>query len=215
MDPFEAARARMVSQHLERRGIGNRRVLEVMSLVPRHAFVDGPLQSRAYEDSALPIGQDQTISQPWIVARMTELLDPQPEHRVLEIGTGSGYQAAVLSALAGRVFTVERHSALTRRAKELFQRLGIPNIVCRTADGTIGWSEWAPFERIIVTAGAPEIPAALLKQLAPGGILVIPVGDERRQVLKVVHALPEGGFRVVEESPCAFVPLVGREGWQA
>lgn len=204
----------MVTQHLERRGICNRRVLEVMSLVPRHLFVDGPLQNRAYEDSALPIGQDQTISQPWIVARMTELLDPQPVHQVLEIGTGSGYQAAVLSALSARVFTVERHSELTRRAKDLFQKLGIPNIVCRTADGTIGWGEWAPFDRIIVTAGAPEVPGALLKQLAPGGILVIPVGDVRSQMLTVVHALPGGGHRVVEESPCTFVPLVGREGWQ-
>lgn len=204
----------MVDQHLARRGITSGRVLEVMSLVPRHRFVDGPLQSRAYEDTALPIGHDQTISQPWIVARMTELLDPRPAHRVLEIGTGSGYQAAVLSALAGRVFTVERHSVLTRRAKQIFEQLGIPNIMCRTADGTIGWGEWAPYDRILVTAGAPEVPAALLKQLAPEGILVIPVGDEKRQLLTVVHALPGGGFRVLEESPCAFVPLVGREGWQ-
>ncbi|MCA9782288.1 MAG: protein-L-isoaspartate(D-aspartate) O-methyltransferase [Calditrichaeota bacterium] len=204
----------MVEQHLERRGISDRRVLDVMRQVPRHEFVDGPLQSRAYEDSALPIGQDQTISQPWIVARMTELLDARPGHRVLEIGTGSGYQAAVLSALVARVYTIERHSGLTRRAKDLFQKLGIPNIVCRTADGSIGWSEWAPWDRIIVTAGAPEVPMALLRQLAEGGVLVIPVGDERRQVLKVIHALPGGGHQVVEESPCTFVPLVGREGWK-
>ncbi len=213
MNTFDAARERMVREHLSARGIRDPRVLQAMGSVPRHLFVEGPLRTRAYEDSALPIGQDQTISQPWIVARMTELLCLGGKERVLEIGTGSGYQAAVLAALCGRVYTVERHSALTSLAKKRFGDLGLDNILCRTADGTIGWSDHAPFDRILVTAGAPELPQALARQLGEGGILVIPVGDRARQELVVIH---KRDGRLVEnrDSGCAFVPLVGREGWK-
>jgi protein-L-isoaspartate(D-aspartate) O-methyltransferase len=209
-----AGRRRMVDEHLAARGIRDGRVLAAMAELPRHEFVDGPLRARAYEDRPLPIGRGQTISQPWIVARMTEALQLQGGERVLEIGTGSGYQAAVLSRLCRRVYTVERHEELLGRAREVFERLGLDNIVSRRGDGSIGWGSEAPFDGILVTAGAPEVPRALLTQLALGGRLVLPVGDRREQQLTILVRRSEEQFDGSSAGACTFVPLVGREGWK-
>lgn len=208
-------RRRMVEEHLAGRGIRDERVLEAMGQLPRHEFVDGPMRSRAYEDRSLPIGRQQTISQPWIVARMTEALQLKGPERVLEIGTGSGYQAAVLSRLCARVYTVERHEELLKRARGVFDLLGLDNIVSRRGDGSIGWGSEAPFDGILVTAGAPDVPKALLKQLAIGGRLVLPVGGRERQQLTVLVRRSEDEFDGSSGEACVFVPLVGREGWAA
>lgn len=208
------SRRRMVAEHLAARGIADRRVLAAMAELPRHEFVDGPMRARAYEDRALPIGRGQTISQPWIVARMTEALRLEGGERVLEIGTGSGYQAAVLSRLCARVYTVERHEELLKRARGIFDLLGLDNVVSRRGDGSIGWGSEAPFDGILVTAGAPDVPKALLKQLAVGGRLVLPVGDRERQQLTILTRRSEDEFDGSSAGACAFVPLVGREGWE-
>lgn len=210
---LEEARREMVERHLAARGIHDRRVLDGMLRLERHLFVDGPMMSRAYEDRALPIGQGQTISQPWIVALMTQALELDGSERVLEVGTGSGYQAALLSLLCDRVYTIERHSELLARARRVFDELGLVNIVSRRGDGSIGWATEAPFDRIIVTAGAPKVPEALARQLTVGGRLVLPVGDRREQELKVVDRLSESAFRGRTVAACAFVPLLGKEGW--
>jgi len=202
----------MVEDQLIARGIRDPRVIQAFLKVPRHQFVEEGLWPKAYGDHALPIGHGQTISQPYMVALMTESLGFRGGEKVLEIGTGSGYQAAVLAELAGRVFTIERVSALATRAKELLDGLGYQNIIVRVSDGSTGWREFAPFDRIIVTAGAPEVPRSLLDQLAEGGALVIPVGDRAGQHLVRIHRA-EGQDRHEEICLCAFVPLVGREGW--
>ncbi|HEU5310000.1 MAG TPA: protein-L-isoaspartate(D-aspartate) O-methyltransferase, partial [Candidatus Eisenbacteria bacterium] len=175
-DDLAVARRRMVEQQLRARGIHDRHVLRIMEAIPRHLFVDDALVARAYSDHALPIGEDQTISQPYMVALMTQALDLTGEEKVLEIGTGSGYQTAILAELADRVFTIERIPAIAEAAKERLTALGYTNIAFRCGDGTLGWSEMAPFDRVLVTAGAPRIPAFLEEQLVPGGVAVVPVG---------------------------------------
>lgn len=181
--------------------------------VPRHLFVPEHMRSQAYGDHALPIGDDQTISQPYVVARMTELLKVEAGHSVLEVGTGSGYQTAILSQLARRVFSLERISELAHRAIDRMRQLGVDNVKIQTFDGTVGWSEMAPFDRIMVTAGAPRAPQPLLDQLRPGGRLLVPEGGREEQRLVVYRKLRQG-VRRSEGEPVMFVPLVGRHGWQ-
>jgi len=212
-DDFAIRRRQMVERQLIPRGISDPRVLEAMGSIPRHLFVEEALQGKAYSDNALPIGSRQTISQPYIVAAMTELLKPGPEDKVLEIGTGSGYQTALLAGLAGSVYSIERLRTLSTRARSVLRRIGCENVHLRVGDGTAGWPEEAPFTRILVTAGAPSLPAPLLAQLENGGRLVIPVGEERRQVLHVVIKGPVG-FRTEQYDQCVFVKLIGRDGWQ-
>lgn len=208
------ARRRMVEEHLRARGITDERVLRIMSAVPRHLFTDPTFSSRAYSDHALPIGQEQTISQPFMVGLMTQALKLTGEEKVLEIGTGSGYQTSILAELADRVFTVERIPAIGLTAKERLTAMGYTNIVFRIADGTVGWREMAPFDRVIVTAGAPKIPIFLEDQLRVGGICVVPVGDPANQDLVRVIRTEDGLTQEVLCS-CSFVPLIGREGWPA
>jgi protein-L-isoaspartate(D-aspartate) O-methyltransferase len=202
----------MVEQQLRRRGIRDERVLAAMEKVERHLFVDEHMQDRAYDDCALPIGEGQTISQPYMVALMTELLELRGDERVLEIGAGSGYQAAVLSLLASEVFTVERIESLALRAKSLLERLGYTNVHVITGDGTLGLPEHSPFDGIIATAAAPKIPDALIQQLSMSGRLVIPVGSRFSQVLYQIKKTPSG-INTFTSIPCVFVPLVGKNGW--
>jgi len=212
-DAFGMVRDRMVEEQLARRGIRDPRVLTAMRLTARHLFVEEALWPRAYGDHPLPIGQGQTISQPYMVALMTQTLEVEPEDRILEIGTGSGYQAAILSMLAAKVFTIERHGALARRAREAFDALDIHNIAIRIGDGSIGWSSYAPYNGIIVTAASPDVPGPLLEQLSPeGGRLVIPVGGQSFQQLRVITRHGEK-YDTRDDVGCTFVPLVGRHGW--
>jgi protein-L-isoaspartate(D-aspartate) O-methyltransferase len=210
---FPSLRERMV-RDLERRGIADPRVLEAMRKVPRHQFIRDNWRSQAYGEHALPIGGAQTISQPWVVARMSELLAVESTHTVLEIGTGSGYQTAILALLARWVYSLERVADLAHQAIGRMRELGIVNVKIQAFDGTIGWSEVAPFDRILVTAGAPKVPQPLLDQLKPRGRLVIPEGDRAEQKL-VVYEKPVRGTNVrrSEAERVAFVPLVGRHGW--
>ena len=209
---YEVARTRMVKEQLIGRGITDEKVLAAMAVVPRHLFVDQAFWPRAYGDHPLPIGDDQTISQPYIVGLMTAALELSEGEKVLEIGTGSGYQAAILSAVGVSVFTVERHKSLSQRAQKLLRSLRLKNISYKIEDGSIGWEDRAPFDGIIVTAGAPDIPDVLIHQLAIGGRIVIPVGDRGTQrMLKIVK-----GDGVIEKSDicdCSFVPLLGKQGW--
>ncbi|HET8675405.1 MAG TPA: protein-L-isoaspartate(D-aspartate) O-methyltransferase [Blastocatellia bacterium] len=208
---YQGQRARMI-ELLKSRGIRDERVFRAMEDVPRHLFVPDALAAKAYGDHALPIGEMQTISQPYMVARMTELLEVDKDSTVLEIGAGSGYQTAVLSAVAGRVFAIERIGDLARKAQANIRKLGCYNATVKWFDGTIGWSEHAPYDGILVAAGGPEIPEPLVTQLATGGRLVIPVGDTERQMLVRVIKTETG--RVVEEHGfCQFVKLIGRHGW--
>ncbi|MGB9698256.1 MAG: protein-L-isoaspartate(D-aspartate) O-methyltransferase [Thermodesulfobacteriota bacterium] len=213
MRDFEKERLAMVEEQLKRRGIRDGRVLEAMSKVPRHTFVPEAHRGAAYEDRPLPIGEGQTISQPYMVAVMTQSLELKGEERVLEIGTGSGYQTAILAELAKEVCTIERIPLLLERAQSTLQRLGYENIFFKVGDGTKGWPEKAPFEGIIVTAGAPEIPQTLLAQLADGGRLVIPVGPRYTQTL---YKVTRRGKNYKEEdiTGCVFVPLLGEYGWK-
>jgi len=210
---FARERERMVEEQLAARGITDPRVLAAMRRVPRHAFVDPALQEKAHRDHPLPIGEGQTISQPFIVGKMTELLALTGREKVLEIGTGCGYQAAVLAELAARVCTVERLPKLAARARETIERLGYTNVWVRTANGTLGWPDEAPFDRILVAAGGPSVPPPLFEQLAEGGRLVMPVGDAASQVLQVVEKV-NGQMRVTENSGCVFVKLVGKYAWE-
>lgn len=200
-------------EHLRKKGIADERVLAAIGAVPRHEFVRKHLASQAYKDFALPLSDGQTISQPWVVARMTELLEVGPTHKVLEIGTGSGYQTAVLARLARWVFSLERVGDLARKAIRRMRDLGHENVKIQVFDGTVGWSEMAPFDRVLVTAGAPGAPAPLLDQLAPGGRMVIPEGGRDEQRLVVYVKTPRGNLRRSEGEAVAFVPLVGRHGW--
>lgn len=195
------------------RGIVDESLLRAMASVPRHQFVPEPFTSRSYEDSALPIGKMQTISQPYTVAFMTQALDIRPGHRILEVGTGSGYQAAVLAAMGARVFSIERNLDLLSGARKILDRLKYP-VVSKGGDGTIGWSEFAPFDGIIVTAGAPDVPAPLPKQLGEGGKLVIPVGSLATQTLLVMTRRGNDFDRRSLEG-FKFVPLIGKMGWGA
>jgi len=207
------ARRNMVDRQVRARGVSDPRVLEAMRQVPRHLFVDEAFQGQAYSDYPLPIGERQTISQPFMVGLMSEALQLQGTETVLEIGTGSGYQAAILAKLAARVFTVERFPALARRARRVLDAIGCGSVNIKVTDGTYGWEEQSPFDAIIVTAGAPEVPDAYLRQLAIGGRLVIPVGSMGVQVLKRITRTGEETFKEEELIDCRFVPLVGNHGW--
>lgn len=206
-------RKQMVENQIARRGINDPFVLGAMGTVPRHLFVSEALMDQAYGDFPLPIGEQQTISQPYIVAEMTQALEPTGNDRVLEIGTGSGYQAAILSRIVSRVYTVERIHSLYIRARALFDRLGYYNIATRYSDGTTGWKAESPFDRIIITAGAPDIPSVLVDQLAVGGRLVAPVGTESVQsLIKLVKE--KTGVRSTDLGGCRFVKLIGEHGWK-
>lgn len=205
-------RDRMV-RLVEARGVRDARVLGAMREIPRHMFVPEHMKTQAYGDHALPIGAKQTISQPYVVARMTELLKVESDHSVLEVGTGSGYQTAILSKLARRVFSLERISDLAHQAIDRMRQLGLENVKIQTFDGTVGWSDMAPFDRILVTAGAPKAPQPLLEQLRPGGLLLIPEGGRDEQRLVVYRKLRQGVRRSEGES-VMFVPLLGRHGWE-
>jgi len=210
---FDINRERMVEEQLIPRGISDPATLAAMRTVPRHLFVQDAMQVQAYGDHPLPIGGGQTISQPYIVALMTQALQLTGHERVLEIGTGSGYQAAILSRLCERVYTIERIDALLRQARKVFDRLRYYNIVSRIDDGTIGWPDQAPFDGILVTAAGPRIPEPLLEQLADPGRMVIPVGDQASQSLQLVEKR-EGEILVRTIEQVRFVNLIGAHGWQ-
>src|SRR5687767_5020654 len=212
-DGFEIPRARMVEHLRNHYKIADERVLEAMNRVPRHAFVPEALKAQAYKDNALPISSGQTISQPFIVARMTELLELKGRERVLEIGSGSGYQRAVLATLARKVFAVERIPSLHAEAKQKLMQLGYRNISYRCDDGTNGWEVYAPFDAILVAAGGPEIPQPLVDQLEVVGRMVIPIGQNQKSQTLVRVNRDEKGFRTENFGPCAFVPLIGDFGW--
>lgn len=212
---FEIARKRMVENQIIARGITDRRVIEAMLKIPRHLFVEEAMAAQAYNDNPLPIGERQTISQPYMVALMTELLQLKGKEKVLEIGTGSGYQAAILAVLAERVCTMERIRPLALKARKVLDRLGLLNVNIKIDDGTCGWEEEAPYDAILVTAGAPDIPAGLVAQLAPGGRLVIPVGDQLSQTLVRVVKRDDGSCTVEDSIGCRFVKLIGKFGWEA
>jgi len=210
---FKELREFMVRTQLIPRGIKDERVLNAMRKVPRHLFVDESIQYRAYDDMALSIGEGQTISQPYMVAVMTELLELRGDEKVLEIGTGSGYQAAILAELAREVYTIERVALLAKRAEEKFHSIGYINIHVRVGDGTLGWPEESPFERIMITAGTPKIPEPLIEQLSEEGILIGPVGDRFSQQLLEVRK-SKGKLLKEYHTPCVFVPLMGEYGWK-
>jgi protein-L-isoaspartate(D-aspartate) O-methyltransferase len=210
---FAQARQEMVETQIRRRHITDSRVLECLERVPRHEFVPAEFRDRAYEDAPLPIGEGQTISQPYIVAAMTAALRLQGNERVLEIGTGFGYQAAVLACLAREVFTVEFRAALATEAAERLACLGYNNAHVHCGDGTLGLPEFAPYDAILVAAAAPSVPAPLLAQLAEGGRMVVPVGDVENQDLQLIEHSHDT-FRTIMLEPCRFVPLLGAYGWK-
>lgn len=205
-------RVAMVQKQLRARGVQDERLLDVMSRIPRERFMPAAIRHMAYDDRALPIGSGQTISQPFIVALMTEALELSPESRVLEIGTGSGYQAAILASLAGQVYTIERHEDLTTLARQAVADLGIENVHFLVGDGTLGYADAAPYDAIMVTATGPRMPKPLWEQLGEGGRLVMPIGQEDHQLLQVIQKI-EGRAHTETLSACRFVPLVGVEGW--
>ena len=213
-EAYELTRARMVEEQLVKRGIGDERVLAAMRKVPRHLFVEEALRDRAYGDHPLPIGEEQTISQPYIVALMTALLELAGTEKVLEVGTGSGYQTAVLAELARRVCSIERLPRLAERARALLEGLGYDNVWIRVGGGTLGWPDEAPFDRILVTAGGPAVPPPLFQQLAEGGRMVLPLGDEAIQTMTVVDKVG-GAMRTRTHGECKFVKLVGKYAWDA
>jgi protein-L-isoaspartate(D-aspartate) O-methyltransferase len=212
-DPYARDRDEMVEKQIIRRGVRDQEVLEAMRRVPRHVFVPSDAKAYAYVDSPLSIGEGQTISQPYIVAAMTELLGLTGTERVLEIGTGSGYQTAVLAELASKVFSLERIPTLAKEAEHRLQQLGYHNIHILTGDGTLGCQEFAPYDCILVTAGAPKVPDLLLDQLADGGRLVIPVGSRFSQVLQLWHR-KQGKLESEDVMGVVFVPLIGQQGWK-
>jgi protein-L-isoaspartate(D-aspartate) O-methyltransferase len=205
----------MVDTQIIARGIRDPKVIQAMRKVPRHLFLDEALRSQAYEDNPSPIGEKQTISQPYIVAMMTELLELKGKEKVLEIGTGSGYQAAILAEIAERVYSIERIPALAKRARKLLDDLKYTNIVITIGDGTLGWKEHSPYDGIIVTAAAPHAPTALLEQLKIGGRLVIPIGEEYAQDLMVYIRKDDGEYSKENYGGVRFVKLIGDEGWRS
>ncbi len=210
---YERLRDEMVRTQIESRGVADPKVLAAMRKVPRHLFVSEALEDQAYGDFPLPIGEQQTISQPFIVAEMTQAIQPGKEDRVLEIGTGSGYQAAILAEIVFRVYTIERIHSLFVKARRLFDKLHYHNIVTRYSDGTSGWEDESPFDAIIVTAGAPEVPNILVSQLAMGGRMVLPVGNQFSQELIKLYR-DEDGIHKTNLGGCRFVKLVGEHGWK-
>jgi protein-L-isoaspartate(D-aspartate) O-methyltransferase len=210
---YEQLRERMVATQIEARGVKDARVLEAMRRVPRHHFVEEALWERSYDDHPLPIGEGQTISQPYMVAVMTEALKLKGSEKILEIGTGSGYQTAIIAELSEQVFTIERIDKLTKMARRNLDRLGYTNVVFRTGDGTIGWQDQAPFGGILVTAGAPAVPKFLFQQLAEGGRMVVPIGGMHGQELVVIQK-KDGQPVKKRYFGCVFVPLIGKDGWE-
>lgn len=211
-DRYTQARREMVREQIAARGVHDKRLLAVMESVPREHFVPLELHDQAFTDQALSIEAGQTISQPYMVAAMTEKLDVRPYHRVLEIGTGSGYQTMILAELASWVYTIERLAELGAQAKARLESLNVTRVSFRVSDGSLGWPEEAPFDRIMVTAAAPAVPPALLSQLRAGGRMVIPVGDRRHQTLMLVERWAEGTHETAG-CGCRFVPLLGENGW--
>jgi protein-L-isoaspartate(D-aspartate) O-methyltransferase len=212
-DEMTMQRLRMVEQLRGFHKIRDERVLKAMAVVPRHLFVPEAIKSQAYKDNALPISSGQTISQPFIVARMTELLELKGQEKVLEIGAGSGYQTAVLASLARSVFAIERLDTLAYEAEQRLMALRFSNVVIKAGDGTNGWDAYMPYDAILVAAGGPEIPEPLVKQLKMGGRLVIPVGEDRKTQMLMRVTRKENGNSVENFGPCAFVPLIGEHGW--
>ena len=211
---FESKRLQMVESQIRERGVRDRRLLDAFRKVPRHLFLDDALRPQAYEDHPLPIGEKQTISQPYIVALMTEALHLTGYEKVLEIGTGSGYQTAILAELAEQVYSIERIPSLAKRARKILDDLKYSNIIVKIGDGTDGWREYAPYAGIIVTAAAPEAPDPLLQQLETGGRLVIPIGDEYNQELVVYSKEGEDRYREERYGGVRFVKLIGSHGWK-
>ncbi|HQU81960.1 MAG TPA: protein-L-isoaspartate(D-aspartate) O-methyltransferase [Pyrinomonadaceae bacterium] len=214
MDEYQIPRERMAARLRDHYKIRDERVLGVMEKLPRHFFVPDALKVQAYKDNALPISSNQTISQPFIVARMTELLELTPESRILEIGAGSGYQTAILGSLAGKVFAIERIQILAKEAQERIQKLNFHNVTLRCADGTNGWEIYAPFDGILVAAGSPAIPEPLVQQLKIGGKLVIPIGQDQKSQHLFRITRTNKGFQTEDFGACAFVPLIGEHGWK-
>jgi len=205
----------MVQEQIVARGITNPRLIEVLLKIPRHLFVQEAMAAQAYSDGPLPIGEKQTISQPFMVALMTDLLELKPTDHVLEIGTGSGYQTAILASLSRRVWTIERIRPLAMQARKVLDSLHLLNVNIKVGDGTLGWEEEGPFDAILVTAGAPAVPETLAQQLAPGGRLVIPVGNEATQTLLRIRKETDGTLTTETGIDCRFVPLIGQQGWQS
>lgn len=212
-DSYAISRARMIEEQLVARGIKDKRLLKAFSIVPRHLFVEEGLSANAYGDFALPIGEKQTISQPYIVAYMIEALALKGDEKVLDIGSGSGYQSALLSLLAGRVFCIERLARIATRARKLLDDFHSANVVVRVGDGTVGWSDEAPFDAIIVAAAGPHVPEALLTQLGSGGRLIMPVGGEFENQRLVLVTKKGKTFTEKDLGGCRFVPLLGKNGW--
>jgi len=212
-DDMTIRREQMVAALANEFHIRDERVLDAMQTVPRHRFVPDALKAQAYRDGALPIASGQTISQPFIVARMTELLELDGSETVLEIGAGTGYQTAILASLAKKAYAIERHENLTREANTRLSELGFRNVVLKTGDGTRGWSAYQPFDAILVAAGSPKVPEPLVSQLKVGGRLVIPVGERQKdqRLIRVVRT--QSGSRQEDHGPCVFVPLIGDHGW--
>jgi len=214
-DAYTISRERMVAEQLVGRGIKDKRLLKAISIVPRHLFVAEGFTASAYGDHALPIGEKQTITQPYMVAFMIERLGLKGTEKVLDIGSGSGYQSAVLSLLAGRVFCMERISRIASKSRRLLDELHCANVVLRVGDGTLGWREEAPFDAIIISASGPHVPTALLTQLRPGGRLIMPVGAEFEDQHLILVTRRGSSFEQVDLGPCRFVKLLGKDGWPA
>lgn len=214
MDEYQFSRDRMIAKLREDYKIRDEKVLQAMNEVPRHFFVPDALKAQAYKDNALPIASKQTISQPFIVARMTELLELTPQSKVLEIGAGSGYQTAILSRLANKIYAIERVPNLVAEAQEKLNRLNIRNVILIVGDGTLGWQIYAPFDAILIAAGSPKIPEPLLNQLKSGGRLVLPVGENQQTQRLIRVTKTANGFQTEDFGACAFVPLIGEHGWR-
>jgi protein-L-isoaspartate(D-aspartate) O-methyltransferase len=214
-EPFSAERSAMVEEQLRRRGIRDERLLDAMRHVPRHEFVSEEQWQQAYADHPIVIPEQQTTSQPYIIAAMIQAAEVQPRDRVLEVGAGSGYQTALLGGLAAQVVAVERYPSLAESAQARLQRLGYRNIVVVAGDGTLGWAPAAPYDAIIVSAAAPRVPPALLEQMALGGRLVIPIGDAHEQVLQLFRKHTDGAISRTLLEGCRFVPLIGQHGFAA
>ncbi len=211
---FEIARKRMVQEQIVNRGITNPRIIDAFLKIPRHLFVQEAMAAQAYSDGPLPIGEKQTISQPYMVAYMTDLLNLSGNEQLLEVGTGSGYQTAILATLVKRVSTIERIRSLAMQARKVLDSLHLLNVNIKIGDGTLGWPEEGPFDAILVTAGAPAVPETVAAQLAPGGRLIIPVGDESNQTIIRIIKEKDGTLTRETGIGCRFVPLIGQQGWQ-